>query len=105
MGFTRNCGQGHKSGTFTVWRITAKKRMIAKRKAIKGRASTPDASSHGQKSVRGRKVVLGHSQYNAAPGNDSVRVFKLRVCRHWQNVPVCRGQHANMRREQLTPVL
>jgi hypothetical protein len=31
----KHCGQRHKSGTFTVWRITAKKRMVAKLKAIK----------------------------------------------------------------------
>jgi len=29
LGFTHYCGQRHKSGTFTVWRITAKKRMVA----------------------------------------------------------------------------
>ena len=34
LGFTHYCGQRHKSGTFTVWRITAKKRMVAKLKAI-----------------------------------------------------------------------
>jgi len=35
LGFTHYCGQRHKSGTFTIWRITAKKRMVAKLKAIK----------------------------------------------------------------------
>src|SRR5713226_8622317 len=35
LGITHYCGQRHKSGTFTVWRITAKKRMVAKLKAIK----------------------------------------------------------------------
>ncbi|MFI5176746.1 MAG: reverse transcriptase domain-containing protein, partial [Terriglobia bacterium] len=35
LGFTHYCGQRHKSGTFTVGRITAKKRMVAKLKAIK----------------------------------------------------------------------
>jgi RNA-directed DNA polymerase len=34
LGFTHYCGQRHKSGTFTVGRITAKKRMVA---------STPEA--------------------------------------------------------------
>jgi nucleoid DNA-binding protein len=29
LGFTHYCGQRHKSGTFTVWRITAKTRMVA----------------------------------------------------------------------------
>ena len=35
LGFTHYCGQRHKTETFTVWRITAKKRMVAKLKAIK----------------------------------------------------------------------
>ena len=35
LGFTHYCGQRHKTGTFTVWRITAKKRMVVKLKAIK----------------------------------------------------------------------
>ncbi len=35
LGFTHYCGPRHKSGTFTVWRITAKKRMVSKLKAIK----------------------------------------------------------------------
>jgi RNA-directed DNA polymerase len=35
LGFAHYCGQRHKSGTFTVCRITAKKRMVAKLKAIK----------------------------------------------------------------------
>jgi hypothetical protein len=34
LGFTHYCGQRHKSGTFTGGRITAKKRMVAKLKAI-----------------------------------------------------------------------
>src|SRR5437879_2707767 len=34
LGFTHYCGQRHKSGTFTVCRITAQKRMIAKLKPI-----------------------------------------------------------------------
>src|ERR1700692_3775500 len=36
LGFTHYCGQRHKTGTFAVWRITAKTRMAAKLKAIKG---------------------------------------------------------------------
>ena len=36
LGFAHYCGQRHKSGTFTVWRITAKKRMVAKLKSHQG---------------------------------------------------------------------
>jgi RNA-directed DNA polymerase len=35
LGFTHYCGRRHKTDTFTVWRITAKQRMVAKLKAIK----------------------------------------------------------------------
>ena len=35
LGFTHYCGQRNKNGAFIVWRITAKKRMVAKLKAIK----------------------------------------------------------------------
>jgi RNA-directed DNA polymerase len=35
LGFTHYCGRRHKTDTFTVWRITAKKRMVAKLKAIR----------------------------------------------------------------------
>src|ERR1700740_913955 len=36
LGFTHYWGQRHKTKTFTVWRITAKKRMVAKLKGIQG---------------------------------------------------------------------
>ena len=48
LGFTHYCGQRHKSGTFTVWRITAKKRMVAKLKAIKVELQRRMHESHGR---------------------------------------------------------
>ena len=35
LGFTHNCGKRRSSGTFIVWRETAKKRLVAKLRAIK----------------------------------------------------------------------
>src|SRR3954451_16112538 len=35
LGFTHHCGKRRKDGAFTVWRTTAKKRMVAKLLAIK----------------------------------------------------------------------
>ena len=43
LGFTHFCGNLTSSGAFNVWRITAKKRMVAK---LNVRASTPEASSY-----------------------------------------------------------
>jgi group II intron reverse transcriptase/maturase len=106
LGFTHYCGQRHKSGTFTVWRITAKKRMVAKLKAIKVELQR---RMHDRMAAVGawlRKVVLGYYQYHAVPGNTTqLRIFKLRVCRLWHSVLVRRSQRAEMRWERLTPVL
>src|SRR4029077_3317516 len=100
------CGQRHKSGTFTVWRITAKKRMVAKLKAIKVELQRRMHDRMANVGAWLRKVVLGYYQYHAVPGNTTqLRIFKLRVCRLWQSVLVRRSQRAKMRWERFTPVL
>src|SRR6266568_3246252 len=106
LGFTHYCGQRHKSGTFTVWRITAKKRMVAKLKAIKVELQRRMHDRIADVGAWLRKVVLGYYQYHAVPGNTTqLRIFKLRVCRLWQSVLVRRSQRAKMRWERFTPVL
>ena len=106
LGFTHYCGQRHKSGTFTVWRITAKKRMVAKLKAIKVELQRRMHDRMAEVGAWLRKVVLGYYQYHAVPGNTTqLRIFKLRVCRLWQSVLVRRSQRAQMCWERLTPVL
>ena len=106
LGFTHYCGQRHKSGTFTVWRITAKKRMVAKLKAIKAELQRRRHDRMAEVGAWLRKVVLGYYQYHAVPGNTTqLRIFKLRVCRLWQSVLVRRSQRAQMRWERLTPLL
>jgi RNA-directed DNA polymerase len=106
LGFTHYCGQRHKSGTFTVWRITAKKRMVAKLKAIKAELQRRMHHRMAEVGAWLRKVVLGYYQYHAVPGNTTqLRIFKLRVCRLWQSILVRRSQRARMRWERFTPVL
>src|SRR5713101_8142136 len=106
LGFTHYCGQRHKSGTFTVWRITAKKRMVSKLKAIKVELQRRMHDRIADVGAWLRKVVLGYYQYHAVPGNTTqLRIFKLRVCRLWQSVLVRRSQRAQMRWERFTPIL
>jgi RNA-directed DNA polymerase len=106
LGFTHYCGQRHKSGTFTVCRITAKKRMVAKLKAIKVELQRRMHDRMANVGAWLRKVVLGYYQYHAVPGNTTqLRIFKLRVCRLWQSVLIRRSQRAKMRWERFTPVL
>src|SRR5215468_1226843 len=106
LGFTHYCGQRHKSGTFTVWRITAKKRMVAKLKAIKVELRRRMHDRMAEVGAWLRKVVLGYYQYHAVPGNTAqLRIFKLRVCRLWQSVLIRRSQRAKMCWARFTPVL
>ena len=102
----RNRKQRGEGRTFTVCRITAKKRMVAKLKAIKVELQRRMHDRMANVGAWLRKVVLGYYQYHAVPGNTTqLRIFKLRVCRLWQSVLVRRSQRAKMRWERLTPVL
>jgi group II intron reverse transcriptase/maturase len=95
LGFTHYCGQRHKTKTFTVWRITAKKRMVAKLKAIKAELQRRKHDRTNQVGEWLRKVVNGYYQYHAVPGNiDQMRTFRKRVNRLWRNVLVRRSQRA-----------
>src|ERR1700693_1602629 len=106
LGFTHFCGRTTRAGAFTVWRITAKKRMVAKLKAIKAELQR---RRHDRTRVTGawlRKVVLGYYRYHAVPGNSAqLRVFWRRACRLWRNVLVGRSQRARVRWGRLFPIL
>jgi Reverse transcriptase (RNA-dependent DNA polymerase) len=103
LGFTHYCGQRHKSGTFTVGRITAKKRMVSKLKATKVELQRRMHDRNADVGAWLRKVVLGYYQYHAVPGNTTqLRIFKLRVSRLWQSVLVRRSQRAKMCWERFT---
>jgi RNA-directed DNA polymerase len=86
LGFTHFCGNLTSSGAFNVWRITAKKRMVAKLNVIK---SELQPRKHHRTSEVGawlRKVVQGYYQYHAVPGNTGqLRVFGRRLCRLWRS--------------------
>jgi hypothetical protein len=106
LGFTHFCGQRHKTETFTVWRITAKKRMVAKLKAIKVELRRRKHDRTSQVGVWLRSVVTGYYQYHAVPGNiDQLRLFRKRVNRLWRNVLVRRSQRAQKKWEKFTPLL
>jgi group II intron reverse transcriptase/maturase len=106
LGFTHFCGQRISDKAFIVWRITAKKRMVAKLKAIK--AELQRRKHHRTTAVGAwlRKVVLGYYQYHAVPGNSTqLRIFQRRVCWLWRSVLVRRSQRAQVRWTRLSPVL
>jgi RNA-directed DNA polymerase len=105
LGFTHFCGQRHKTETFTVWRITAKKRMVAKLKAIKAELQRRKHDRTSQTGAWLRSVVTGYYQYHAVPGNiDQLRLFRQRVNRLWRGVLIRRSQRARKKWEKFTPV-
>jgi RNA-directed DNA polymerase len=105
LGFTHFCGQRHKTETFTVWRITAKKRMVAKLKTIKVELQRRKHDRTSQVGAWLRSVVTGYYQYHAVPGNiDQLRLFRRRINRLWRCVLIRRSQRARKKWEKLTPV-
>jgi len=106
LGFTHFCGRTTHAGAFTVWRITAKKRMAVKLKAIKAELQRRKHDPTRETGAWLRKVVLGYYQYHAVPGNSTqLRIFWRRACRLWRNVLVRRSQRAQVRWGRLFPIL
>ena len=96
----------HSNGAFIVWRITAKKRMVAKLKAIKAELQRRKHHRTSEVGAWLRKVVLGYYQYHAVPGNSTqLRIFCRRVCWLWRSVLIRRSQRAQVRWDRLSPLL
>ena len=105
LGFTHYCGRRHKTDSFTVWRITAKKRMVAKLKAIKLELRRRMHARPSEVGAWLRKVVNGYYQYHAVPGNTrQLSTFRQRINRLWYQTLVRRSQRAHNRWEALTPL-
>jgi len=105
LGFTHYCGQRHKTGTFTVGRITAKTRMAAKLKAIKVELRNRMHDRPAKTGAWLRKVVVGYYRYHAVPGNlGQLSTFRQRVNRLWYQALARRSQKARRRWEALIPL-
>ena len=106
LGFTHFCGQRISDKAFIVWRITAKKRMVAKLKAIKAELQRRKHHRTTEVGAWLRKVVLGYYQYHAVPGNSTqLRIFCRRIGWLWRSVLVRRSQRAQVRWDRLSPLL
>ena len=104
LGFTHFCGK-RRNGAFIVWRITAKKRMVAKLRAIKAelrhRMHEPVASV-GEWLQR---VTLGYYRYHAVPGNiDRLNIFAQRLRRLWRLTLSRRSHRGRAMWDRLTPI-
>jgi len=102
LGFTHYCGKRRKDGAFTVWRETAKKRMVAKVQAIKLELTR---RRHEPIALVGewlRKVITGYYQYHAVPGNlPRLNLFRWRLRWVWWRALSRRGQRRRVPLDRL----
>jgi group II intron reverse transcriptase/maturase len=96
LGFTHICAKA-KNGSFLVKRITDKKRMRAKLRAVK---TEMRQRAHQPIPEQGRwlaSVLRGHCNYYAVPGNSqAVNAFRDQVTRHWHKALRRRSQRARL---------
>jgi RNA-directed DNA polymerase len=87
LGFTHICGKTQKTGTFTVIRRTAKKRM---RQTLARLKQDLQVRMHELPADTGawlKSVLLGYYGYFAVPGNTAVLgVLRYRLQRYWLHV-------------------
>jgi RNA-directed DNA polymerase len=97
LGFTHICERNRKTGSFTVRRKTARKRVVAKLKAVhqqlRQRRHEPIAKT-GQWLG---SVVQGYFNYHAVPGNmRTLGTFRRRVIRLWRRQLRLRSQKTRL---------
>jgi hypothetical protein len=97
LGFTHICERHRKTGYFTVRRKTARKRMVAKLKAIQQQLRLRRHAPIAQTGQWLRSVVQGYFNYHAVPGNmRTLGTFRRRVLRLWRRQLRLRSQKTRM---------
>ena len=92
LGFTHISGKNRK-GTFTVRRMTIRKRMRAKLQQIKQQLRRRMHDPVAQTGAWLKSVVQGYFNYYAVPGNlDSLNAFRVKVSRLWRWTLLRRSQ-------------
>jgi group II intron reverse transcriptase/maturase len=96
LGFTHMCART-RAGKFKLWRVTEKKRMRAKLRAVKTELMR---RRHLPIPDQGRwlaSVVRGHCAYYAVPDNiEALRTFRDQVTRLWRRALGRRSQRARV---------
>ena len=101
LGFTHICATA-RGGSFLIKRITDKKRMRAKLRAVKAEMRQ---RAHQPIPEQGRwlaSVLRGHYNYYAVPGNSqAVNGFRDQVTRHWHKALRRRSQRTRLNWERM----
>ena len=95
LGFTHVCARSTKTGRFWLKRITIKKRMRAKLKAVNAEIKLRRHRPLPEQGAWLGSVVRGHQAYYGVPGNyEAVNEFRTQIARHWYKTLRRRSQRA-----------
>ena len=90
------------NGRFKLKRVTSKKRMRAKLRAVKTELMHRRHLPIPEQGEWLGRVVRGHCAYYAVPdNNEAVRGFRTRVVRHWRHALRRRSQRAHVTWERM----
>jgi RNA-directed DNA polymerase len=96
LGFT-HISATSRAGWFKLQRITSKKRMRAKLRAVKTELMRRRHLPIAEQGQWLRSVVLGHNAYYAVPDNSkAITAFRNGVTRHWRRALTRRGQRGRV---------
>jgi RNA-directed DNA polymerase len=106
LGFTHICERNRKTGYFTVRRKTARKRMVAKLKALNQQLRQRRHEATTQTGPWLKSVVQGYFNDHAVPGNRrTLGAFRRRVIRLWRRQLRLRSQKARLNWPRLRPLI
>ena len=101
LGFTHTCATA-RSGSFLVKRITDKKRMRAKLRAVKAEMRQRAHQPIPEQGHWLASVLRGHYNYYAVPGNSqAISGFRDQVTRHWHKALRRRSQRTRLNWERM----
>jgi RNA-directed DNA polymerase len=101
LGFTHMCTTD-RTGRFKVRRVTSKKRMRAKLKAVKTELRRRWHHSIPEQGRWLARVLAGHYNYYAVPDNiKAVQAFRTMVTRHWLRALRRRSQRSRVTWERM----
>jgi RNA-directed DNA polymerase len=101
LGFTHICAKDRR-GRFALRRVTVKKRLRAKLRAVKDELKHRRHLPIPEQGQWLGRVVQGHYNYYAVPGNlAALAAFRKQVARHWYNALTRRSQRSRLTWERM----
>lgn len=106
LGFTHICGKTKKTGKFTIWRHTIKKKMQTKLREIKDEIKKRMHRPIQEVGQWLKAVVMGHCKYYGIPGNyEAMNDFRHKIGQKWKQSLKRRSQKGNITWKKMSELL